>query len=197
MYSHPKASKFKTEFTMVNTDDFIKRLEEILNFYQLSASAFADQIGVQRSSMSHLLSGRNKPSLDFVLKVCDVFDQVTLPWFLKGEGVFPKNIVNKENVILQKDITKLESVKFQENESNTLFDLRDEDVNAEQIPLKTIVSEEQMAHEKRIENEYFQPSEVTSNASNPMRLMNSERKDEVDFVVVFYKDGSCRYYKNS
>ncbi|PZQ78296.1 MAG: XRE family transcriptional regulator, partial [Flavobacterium johnsoniae] len=51
---------------MVNTEDFIKRLEKILDYYNLTASSFADKIGVQRSSISHLLSGRNKPSLDFI-----------------------------------------------------------------------------------------------------------------------------------
>ncbi|HHC78510.1 MAG TPA: XRE family transcriptional regulator, partial [Flavobacteriia bacterium] len=57
---------------------------------QLSAAAFADKIGVQRSSISHLLSGRNKPSLDFVLKVLDVFNEVELYWLLNGKGTFPK-----------------------------------------------------------------------------------------------------------
>jgi predicted transcriptional regulator len=42
---------------MVNTEDFIKRLEIILDYYSLNASGFADKIGVQRSSLSHLLSG--------------------------------------------------------------------------------------------------------------------------------------------
>ena len=54
---------------MVNSDDFIKRLEIILDYYALSASGFADKIGVQRSSLSHLLSGRNKPSLDFIFRL--------------------------------------------------------------------------------------------------------------------------------
>jgi DNA-binding XRE family transcriptional regulator len=76
---------------MVNTDDFIKRLEIILDYYSLNASSFADKIGVQRSSMSHLLSGRNKPSLDFILKIIDFFPEVDLYWVLKGTGVFPKS----------------------------------------------------------------------------------------------------------
>jgi transcriptional regulator with XRE-family HTH domain len=75
---------------MVNTDDFIKRLEIILDYYSLNASSFADKIGVQRSSMSHLLSGRNKPSLDFILKIVDFFPDVDLYWILNGKGVFPK-----------------------------------------------------------------------------------------------------------
>ena len=74
---------------MVNSENFIKRLEKILQFYGLSASAFADKIQVQRSSISHLLSGRNKPSLEFVLKVVKTFPEVNLYWLLNGKGAFP------------------------------------------------------------------------------------------------------------
>lgn len=76
---------------MVNIEDFIKRLEIILEYYSLTASSFADKIGVQRSSMSHLLSGRNKPSLDFILKLSEEFPEVTLEWILNGKGTFPKD----------------------------------------------------------------------------------------------------------
>lgn len=75
---------------MIDTDNFIARLEAILRYYALSASAMADKIKVQRSSISHLLSGRNKPSLDFVLKVVSSFPEVNLYWLLLGEGTFPQ-----------------------------------------------------------------------------------------------------------
>ena len=79
---------------MINNLDFAIRLKKVMDFYQLSAATFADKIGVQRSSISHLLSGRNKPSLDFVLKVLDEFKDVELYWLLNGKGNFP----TKENV---------------------------------------------------------------------------------------------------
>ncbi len=75
--------------TMVNSADFIARMERLLGYYGLTASAFADKIQVQRSSISHLLSGRNKPSLDFVLKVVKTFPEVNLYWLLNGKGSFP------------------------------------------------------------------------------------------------------------
>lgn len=75
---------------MVNSEDFIKRLEKILDYYSLSASVFADKLGVQRSGLSHLLSGRNKPSLDFVMKITENFPDVDLYWLLNGKGSFPK-----------------------------------------------------------------------------------------------------------
>jgi transcriptional regulator with XRE-family HTH domain len=79
----------KKYITMVNTEEFIKRLERLLDYYGLSASAFADKVGVQRSSISHLLAGRNKPSLEFVMKVINTFPEVNLYWLLNGKGAFP------------------------------------------------------------------------------------------------------------
>jgi len=74
---------------MINNTEFADRLRIIMDHYQLSASAFAERIQVQRSSISHLLSGRNKPSLDFVMRVVKEFDEVELYWLLNGKGTFP------------------------------------------------------------------------------------------------------------
>lgn len=70
-----------------------------MKHYDLTASSFAERIGVQRSSISHLLSGRNKPSLDFVLKVLREFPEVSLYWLLNGTGNFPaaKQKANDQN----------------------------------------------------------------------------------------------------
>lgn len=86
---------------MVNSSEFIVRLEKILQYYEFSAAAFADKIGVQRSSISHLLSGRNKPSLEFVLKVVQSFPEVNLYWLLKGKGSFPSSTSASENKDVQ------------------------------------------------------------------------------------------------
>ena len=77
---------------MINAEKFAKRLQKILDYYDLSAAAFADEIHVGRSSISHILSGRNNPSLDFVLKVISSFPEVELYWLLNGKGDFPKQV---------------------------------------------------------------------------------------------------------
>jgi transcriptional regulator with XRE-family HTH domain len=79
---------------MVNSVDFTDRLKKILSHHELTASLFADKIGVQRSSISHILSGRNKPSLDFILKVTNTFTDVDIYWLLNGKGNFPKEEKN-------------------------------------------------------------------------------------------------------
>ena len=76
---------------MINSTDFTKRLQKVIDFYSETASSFAQKIGVQRSSISHILSGRNKPSLDFVMKVLNSYPEVELYWLLNGKGNFPND----------------------------------------------------------------------------------------------------------
>lgn len=76
---------------MLNTEEFIKRLEFIMDHLGYNASSFADKISVQRSSISHLLSGRNKPSLDFIMKISNLFPELNLYWILDGSGHYLKN----------------------------------------------------------------------------------------------------------
>jgi transcriptional regulator with XRE-family HTH domain len=92
---------------MINNLDFAHRLNKVMDYYQLSAAAFADKINVQRSSISHLLSGRNKPSLDFVLKVLEEFKEVELYWLLNGKGNFPKKVDTDTTTPLKSDSAQI------------------------------------------------------------------------------------------
>jgi transcriptional regulator with XRE-family HTH domain len=103
---------------MLNIEEFVKRIENIMDYYALSASAFADKIGVQRSSMSHLLSGRNKPSLDFVMKILEVFPDVDLYWILTGKGSFPE----RDNETSSEIIKSFTTVSSNENSHETKDD---------------------------------------------------------------------------
>ncbi len=62
------------------------RLLKLLDSEQLSSARFADAIGVQRSSVSHILSGRNKPSFDFLQKTLKAFPLLNADWLILGEG---------------------------------------------------------------------------------------------------------------
>ncbi|MCB9185446.1 MAG: helix-turn-helix transcriptional regulator [Flavobacteriales bacterium] len=67
-------------------DAITERLKKIMEDHDLSSSQMADRIGVQRSAISHILSGRNKPSLDFVVKVLESFPEVSSEWLLRGQN---------------------------------------------------------------------------------------------------------------
>lgn len=81
---------------MFDQQKFIARLQKIMNYYEINASTLADSLGVLRSSISHLLSERNKPSLDFVLKITEKYPEIDLYWLLYGKGTFPKEEPREE-----------------------------------------------------------------------------------------------------
>lgn len=103
---------------MLDNEDFAKRLQEVMDLHGESASSFAEKIGVQRSSISHILSGRNKPSLDFVLKILSAFPDVELYWLLNGKGTAP--ILNKlpHNQLKSSELKK--DMKFENNDDKII-----------------------------------------------------------------------------
>jgi transcriptional regulator with XRE-family HTH domain len=70
------------------------RILSIIKYLQLSPSDFAEEIGVQRSSISHLISGRNKPSLEFIQKILSRFPEVNADWILTGNGEMIKGRIS-------------------------------------------------------------------------------------------------------
>jgi len=94
---------------MVNSPEFAKRLQKILEYYSLSATSFSEKIDFNRSTISHLLSGRNKPSLEFVMKVLHQFPEVQLYWLLNGTGNFPSSSYEKSTNTSNDTFTASES----------------------------------------------------------------------------------------
>ncbi|WBL20803.1 MULTISPECIES: helix-turn-helix transcriptional regulator [unclassified Zunongwangia] len=117
---------------MVNTEEFTNRLQKIIEYYDLSASSFADKIEVGRSSISHLLSGRNKPSLEFVMKIVKTFPEVELYWLLNGKGEFPKRDKAFQKKEENKTETRQQSTTATKNSDNDLFSESQENNNKEQ-----------------------------------------------------------------
>jgi transcriptional regulator with XRE-family HTH domain len=63
-----------------------ERLLEFLKNENKSSAQFAEEIGVQASGISHILSGRNNPSLDFILKMLEKYQFLSTDWLLFGKG---------------------------------------------------------------------------------------------------------------
>jgi len=62
------------------------RIREFLNRENKTSSQFAEEIGIQPSGVSHVLSGRNKPSLDFILRMLRTYSDLNSDWLLFGKG---------------------------------------------------------------------------------------------------------------
>jgi transcriptional regulator with XRE-family HTH domain len=72
------------------------RLLQLLDLEMITPSKFADLIGVQRSSVSHVLSGRNKPSFDFLEKTLKAFPGLKADWLILGEGTMYEQMGRSE-----------------------------------------------------------------------------------------------------
>jgi transcriptional regulator with XRE-family HTH domain len=69
-----------------------ERLLEFLKGENKSSAQLAEEIGVQASGISHILSGRNNPSLDFVLRMLEKYQFLSTDWLLFGKGSMYKDI---------------------------------------------------------------------------------------------------------
>ena len=101
---------------MVEHSKIIERIKRIISDSGLSNSSFADKIGVPRSSISHILSGRNNPSLDLIIKILRNFDDINADFLLKGVVLPPidkdsKNDLDNKNMTLFPELDIKEDTK--------------------------------------------------------------------------------------
>ena len=74
-----------------------ERIEEIMREAKVTSSQFAKIIGVKQASLSHILTGRNNPSLDVIMKINQAYPGIHLEWLLYGKG--EKGTVHESNLI--------------------------------------------------------------------------------------------------
>ncbi len=82
------------------------RLKKWMDYKGLISSELADNIGVNRATVSHILSGRNKPSIDFLQKLLDSYPNLNSNWLITGIGYLAIKKEDKE-VRLSKKIEKV------------------------------------------------------------------------------------------
>jgi transcriptional regulator with XRE-family HTH domain len=100
------------------------RILAFLRAKEITSGALADHIGVQRSSISHILSGRNKPGFEFLRKFLDAYPEVNAEWFITGRGEMLKQPV-------QKDLFSGGEAVFDETDENSASD--SENITTEEI----------------------------------------------------------------
>lgn len=89
----------------------VNRIKKLMDIKNLTAAQFSEAIDVQRSSLSHVLSGRNRPSLDFVLKIKNAFTDINLNWLLLGKGEIFSELTGEtleENKSAQAEVSQKE-----------------------------------------------------------------------------------------
>ncbi len=156
------------------------RIKKIIDNNNLSSAQFADKIGVTRSSLSHVLSGRNKPSLDYVLKIIKVFPHIDSKWLLTGEGYYDeteRTHTDNDTNVGEDSLNKIQS---------SFSNLNKQIAKGKNKIMKDVLSDneniiDKMEDETEV-NKYY--NSKTNNSS------------DIDKIVFFYKNGSFEVYFN-
>ncbi|HEY5570334.1 MAG TPA: helix-turn-helix transcriptional regulator [Bacteroidales bacterium] len=138
-----------------------ERIEKIMKQEHLSASKLADIANIQRSAMSHILSGRNRPSLDIALKILEAFPTLNSDWLIRGIGP------------MCKDDTQNASLFQNSGFENEIFP-----------------AQRQENSESRKENDLRQGENASNVSDNQPIIIQKNVSKSVTKIVVFYSDGT-------
>ena len=159
--------------------DLNSRVQKIINYSELSSSEFADEIGVQRSNISHVLSGRNKPSLDFLMKIKDRFPEIQWEWLIEGKGASSYSLEESKINDDEPIITGLFSITSQEMEENT----KQEEEKSEIL--------EPIQYNNIEEN----TPEISENKNISEAETPSEKGNSIKKIVFFYENGKFEVFE--
>jgi len=151
-----------------------ERLVQLLDLEQLTPSKFADIIGVQRSSVSHVVSGRNNPSYDFLQKTLKAFPGLNAEWLMLGKGTMYEQ--------MGRGVTGTLFDSPRKTDEDLTGDITEERVNEEPIPGTEISGDEK--DDPRDKKTDYQKV--------PDQVIASDIK--VVQVMVFYSDDTFRSY---
>lgn len=156
-----------------------EQLIRLMESENMSPAKFADEIGVQRSSISHILSDRNKPSYDFIQKVLSKFPGISVEWLLTGKGTMIKNVSITPKEIKQASL-------FEENTTRSQNNATETNKNNEKISVDYNLFAQHVT-----QNQQNSIIETSSKSINSSELTNV---NDIQFVMIYYKDGTFKRY---
>lgn len=172
--------------------DFSNRFTKVIEHSELSPAEFAEEIGVQRSSISHIISGRNKPSLDFITKIKTAFPEFEWSWLITGEGEMLISEKEPEPIVEEKP----EVVEKKKPSLPDLFSLIDDENFG-----KDDTTQNSTKNENARESNISYPKSDSNILSDSQRLENlsqkhDSKKKNVKRIVFFYEDGTFETFEN-
>lgn len=177
--------KYLFTFVIMNLNE---RISKIIAYSELSSSEFADEIDVQRSNISHITSGRNKPSLDFLVKIKERFPELQWDWLIVGEGEMLLQQVD-EIVIEKPKVPALPDLFSLINDEN--FGLTEsEDKVSNENPRESEISAPIPEKEKINDSQRL---EIDQNKNIPQNIDNQENK--IKRIVFFFENGKFETFE--
>lgn len=164
------------------------RIVKVIEYSGFSSSEFADEIEVQRSNISHITSGRNKPSLDFLIKIKDRFPLLQWEWLIKGDGEMLMNTEISENEppSTSTSLPDLFSLIDDDNFGIT----EKEDRVSKHIPQELKISGDEAKQEKISDSQRLEIQKSDEQDQN-----NDNQINKVKRIVFFYENGKFESFE--
>ena len=159
----------------------IERMQLLMKINQLSAADLAEKLGTERSGISHFLSGRNKPSLAFVIKLLEKFPEINPDWLIMGSGPMLRS-EQKPTATVNETITSSITAKEQSAQLSI-------EPAQEKVPM--VKDEDPVEYSTSTKTNRPEKPEVKQ---IPVPLINSG-SSEIERIVIFYNDHSFSEYK--
>lgn len=171
--------------------EFTDRFTKVIEYSELTPAEFAEEIGVQRSSISHIISGRNKPSLDFITKIKTAFPKFEWDWLITGEGEMLMSEKEPEPVIAEKP----EIVEKKKPSLPDLFSLiNDENFGITESEDK---KEKPKSRDSNISSELTEKNILSDSQPLEKSIQKQDpKKKNVKRIVFFYEDGTFETFEN-
>lgn len=116
-----------------------ERIRQIMENENISPAKFADKLQINRAVISHILNGRNNPSLDVVSKILSEMQYINPEWLINGVGEMYKKGLSVDSIPKETDLFSQDKIK-PDNISEKPEYTRENDVKVPQIPSQNIVS---------------------------------------------------------
>lgn len=169
----------------------IERLQLLLKTKNLSASQLADETGIQRSIMSHVMNGRNKASLDFILRILKKYPDINPDWFLFGKGP----MIRDNTLFDQEQSGELETVKKQNEQLKEQVDQLNETIQRLQAE-KEEPNQQQASINQNQEN-ICQSASQLRDEDPPFYGHKKAEINRIETIVALYEDGTFKEYNKS
>lgn len=165
-----------------------ERISKIIEYSGFSPSEFADEIEVQRSNISHITSGRNKPSLDFIIKIQERFPELHWDWLIKGNGEMVKK--TESEVIVEKPKPASLPDLFSLIDDNNFGITESEDRVSKDLPRELEISSPSPTNQKISDSQRLE-SDESKKVSQPIENQSSKIKR----IVMFYENGKFESFE--
>ncbi len=164
------------------------RLQQFLDLEKLSPARLADMLGVQRSGLSHILSGRNKPGYDFIYKLLTCFPTISAEWLLTGKGKPYKDI----NEITPSPFSHFNKTEQEQNHNKVQILDKNDDIFSISSSFDNMLNTENYEQEidNQLNNLQNKQSKLSQNGVNGESNKNMRKNKTVNRVIIFYNDGS-------